>query len=288
VTVVIGRDLAQRGVSSATALGLRFGISAVLLLLLQVARRGSLLPTPGERLATVLLGAVGYGIESTCFYSGLERGSAAAVGLLFYSYPAIVTVIELVTGELRVSAPLLTALGLSVVGVVLVVGAGEEVTVTPVGAMFAFLAAVTFSLYFIGSHRFVRHTPPQVTAVWVSAGAALSMVVRGVATSTLHRPSGVWVQLVSYAVANCVAFALMFAALRRLGPTRTAVLLTVEMLGTVALAAAFLDETLRGLQLVGGIAIATGAVLAARGQSGIGEPSDSVDADGALPEAAPP
>jgi drug/metabolite transporter (DMT)-like permease len=288
VTVVIGRDLAQRGVPSATALGLRFGISAVLLLLLQATRHGPLLPVRGERAATVLLGAVGYGIESTCFYSALERGSAAAVGLLLYSYPAIVTVIELVTGELRVSAPLLAALGLSVVGVALVVGAGEEVTITPAGAMFAFLAAVTFSLYFIGSHRLVRHTPPQVTAVWVSAGAALSMTVRGVVTGTLQRPSGVWIQLLSYALANCFAFALMFAALRRLGPTRTAVLLTVEVLGTVALAAAFLDETLRGLQLLGGIAIATGAVLAVRAQSRVATSTAGVDADDALPEAAPP
>jgi drug/metabolite transporter (DMT)-like permease len=79
----------------------------------------------------------------------------------------------------------------------------------------------------------------------------------------------------------------MFAALRRLGPTRTAVLLTVEVLGTVALAAAFLDETLRGLQLVGGLAIAAGAVLAAGAQSGAGAPDDA-DVDEALPEAAPP
>jgi drug/metabolite transporter (DMT)-like permease len=263
VTVVVGGWLADRGVPSATALGLRFGIAAAFLLLLQAARRGPLLPAPGERLAAFLLGAVGYGIESTCFYAGLEHGSAAAVGLLFYSYPAVVTAIELVLGSIRATPRLIGALALSLVGVAVVIGAGGSVTITPLGALFACLASVTFSIYFLCSHAFVRRTPSQVAAIWVSAGAAVSMLVRGAATSTLEVPHGVWWQVLAYAAANCVAFSMMFAALRRLGPSRTSVLLTVEVLGTVVLAAVFLNETLRPAQLLGGAAIAAGAVIAA-------------------------
>jgi drug/metabolite transporter (DMT)-like permease len=93
-------------------------------------------------------------------------------------------------------------------------------------------------------------------------GTGLSLLVRGGVLDRLALPSGRWPTIAGYALANAVAFGLMFAALRRLGPTRTSVLLTIEVAATVVLAAVFLDETLRPIQLAGGAAIAAGAVLA--------------------------
>jgi len=59
ITVVIGRDLAQAGFTPAIGLGIRFGIAAVVLFGIQAATRRPLLPAPGERIAAVLLGAIG-------------------------------------------------------------------------------------------------------------------------------------------------------------------------------------------------------------------------------------
>jgi drug/metabolite transporter (DMT)-like permease len=100
-TVVIGRALATDGLGGFTALGIRFVLGAAMLFALQAVRRGPLLPAPGERLAVIGLGAVGYAVEASFFYLGLERGTAAAVTLIFYAYPAIVTVAELVQGVSR-------------------------------------------------------------------------------------------------------------------------------------------------------------------------------------------
>jgi drug/metabolite transporter (DMT)-like permease len=55
----------------------------------------------------------------------------------------------------------------------------------------------------------------------------------------------------------------MFTALRRVGATTTAVLLTAEVFATVLLAAAFLDEPLGWVQVVGGVAIVGGGAMAA-------------------------
>jgi len=273
VTVVIGRSLADGGVTGETALGIRFMMATVLLLALQAGRRAPLAPVRGERLTTFLLGAIGYSLEATCFYLALGRGSAAAVGLLFYSYPAIVTVLELAIGGIRASRRLVGAIVLSVGGVALVVGAGGRITVSATGAVFALLASLSFSLYFLTSHRLVRRTEPVVNAAWVSLGAGLSLLARGVVLGRLHQPAGHWPAMFGYALANAFAFGLMFVGLRRLGPTRTSVLLTVEVVGTVLLAALFLDETLRAAQLVGGAAIAVGAVLVAMAEPGTAEPT---------------
>jgi drug/metabolite transporter (DMT)-like permease len=53
----------------------------------------------------------------------------------------------------------------------------------------------------------------------------------------------------------------MFAALQRIGATRTAVIMTFEAFAAAGLAAIVLDETLGALQLLGALAIVAGAVL---------------------------
>jgi drug/metabolite transporter (DMT)-like permease len=251
-------------VSGSAALGIRFAISAALLLAMQALRRGPLLPVRGERAAVFLLGAVGYATESTFFFLGLERGSAAAVGLIFYSYPAMVAGAELALGSARGSRSLVGAVALSIGGTAVVVATGEEVSISRSGVVFALLAAATFTLYFLAGHRFAVRTDAVVNAAWVALGASVSILARGAITGDLHLPGGRGAQLVAYGVANSFAFGCMFAALRRLGPTRAAVLLTFEVVATVVLAALFLDERLRAIQLVGGVAIAAGAVLIAR------------------------
>ena len=45
-----------------------------------------------------------YAVESTFFYLGLERGTAAAVALIFYAYPAVVALVEVALGAIRLRA----------------------------------------------------------------------------------------------------------------------------------------------------------------------------------------
>src|SRR2546423_253729 len=65
VTIICNRELAKEHLGLATVLGVRFGIAGVVLLGVLAVRRAPLLPVPGERVRTVLLGAIGYMAEST-------------------------------------------------------------------------------------------------------------------------------------------------------------------------------------------------------------------------------
>src|SRR5690349_5793840 len=103
IATVIGRALAGSGVDSATALGVRFSVAAIILAALMRLHGAPMRPAAGEWLPIVLLGAVGYTLESTLFYLSLGHGTAAACILLFYAYPAIVTVIEFVRGREQVT-----------------------------------------------------------------------------------------------------------------------------------------------------------------------------------------
>jgi drug/metabolite transporter (DMT)-like permease len=263
VTVIVNRELATRGFGPDATLGIRFSVAAGVLLGLLAIRRRPLLPVPGERVRALLLGLVGYAIESSLFYRGIQRGSAAAVALLFYSYPALVTVIELVSGRQTPRVRLLAPLALSLAGTALIVAAGSEVTISRAGVLFTLAAAAAFSVYLLASARIVQRTDALTNGAWVAAGAAISLLLQGAATGGLRAPGSSWWLLGLNGLATAAAFSLMFAALKRLGPSLTAVVMTLEALSAVILGALILHERLTTLQLVGGAAILAATVLIA-------------------------
>jgi drug/metabolite transporter (DMT)-like permease len=261
LTIICNRRLALHGFGPQATLSIRFGVSALVLFALLAALRRPLRPEPGERLRPLLLGAIGYALESSLFYSALQRGTAAAVALLFYVYPAIVTVLELVRREVAFSLRLLTAVVLSIGGVSVIVLTGGDVAITPAGVVFALGSAVSFAIYLLVSRRAVTRTDPMVNAAWVAFGAAVSLTVHGLVIGSLRSPGGDWWLMVANVVATASAFSLLFAALGRLGASRTAVVMTLEALSGVVLAAVLLGETIGVVQLAGGLAILAATVL---------------------------
>ncbi len=263
VTVIMGKVLAGRGVGSASALGVRFLLAAGLLAALQLARRGPLWPVRGEWVLVIVMGAVLYSLQATSFYFGLQHMGAAAVSLISYCYPALVAVVELVKGDLRLSTRLLLAVVLSTAGVAAVATAGGDTRITTLGVLGALGAAIGFAAYVLISHRYVSTSDPWAIALWISLSAGLATLGRGVIAGVFEAPgSSTVVPFVAYGLATGIAFAALYAGLRRLGPTRTSIWLNLEAVTAVVLAAFFLGERLRPVQLVGGAAVAVGAVLA--------------------------
>ena len=263
VTVVIGRTLAEAELAPSLALGFRFAIAAAALVVVLAAWGRPFVPAPGERLRALLLGVVGYAVQSSLFYMGLERGTAGAVALLFYAYPAMVLLAEAALGRDHPGGRGFAALGLSAAGTALVVIAGGDVTISFAGAVFSLLAAAAFGVYLLSGHALIERTDAMTTAAWVAGGAAVSLLIKSAVEGSLSVPGDRWDAMLGYGLATAAAFTLMFAALRRLGPSRTGVALTLEALFAIILAGIFLDETLRPLQLVGGAAILAATVLIA-------------------------
>jgi drug/metabolite transporter (DMT)-like permease len=265
VTIVTQRQLATNGLSVATTLGIRFAIAAALLLLYLAVRRKPLLPNPGERRWALLLGGIGYAGEAALFYLALQRGSAGAVSLLFYAYPAIVTVLEVV---LRLRPPRLVTfavVALSTLGVTLVVATGDRVSITPAGVGYALGAAASFACYMLLSQRLVPTSPAPVVGAHVAAGAAVAILTFGLVRGSIDASRGDVALLVLNGTATALAFALLYAALADLAASAAAVVMTLEAFVTVALGALVLDEVIRPLQLAGGVVVVIAAVLVARG-----------------------
>jgi drug/metabolite transporter (DMT)-like permease len=261
ITVVIGRELAEAHLPPADALGLRFGIAGVALVALLVVGRRRVVPEPGERLRVFLFGAVGYAVESSFFYAGLARGSAAAVTLLFYSYPAVVTVADLVITRRKPAPQLVLALVLAAGGAGVIAAGSGDVDITGAGIVFSLAAAASFALYLLAGDRLLHRTDSMRIAAGTAVGASASLLTFAAVAGQVSVPADRWWQLLIYGCATASAFACMFAALRRVGSQRTSVLLTLEAVFAIVLAAIFLGEGLGAAQALGGTAVLAAAVI---------------------------
>jgi drug/metabolite transporter (DMT)-like permease len=263
VATVLGRHLADAGVPSASALGYRFSIAALCLVVLLKLRRVPLRPRRGEWIRIVALGAIGYTLESTLFYFSLQRGTAAACILLFYIYPAVVTSIDLVRRKEPAHRLTFGALALSIGGTAVLVASGRDVSISTAGIALALGSAVIYALYLLVGREMGRRTDSMTAACWVAAGAAGSCLLRGAVTGQLTDAAGQRLAIVGYGVVTAAAFSLTFLALTRVGASRTAIIGTLEAVSAVILAAAFLGEDVTGVQILGGLAVVAAAIIIA-------------------------
>jgi drug/metabolite transporter (DMT)-like permease len=261
--VILGKSLPP-GLPVPSLLAVRFAVAALLLATVQLVRRQPLAAPPGERLRLAGLGAVGYAVESAFFFLALDRGSASAVTLLFFTYPVWVALFSAVLGMglpgWLVGGSLLSA----VAGAVLVVASGGGLDITVTGIALALASALTFSFYLLGADALVSRTPSLVSAMWVSASAALALGAYGLAGGAHRLPEGAreWIPVTAMGVLTAGAFLLLFLGLRRVGAIRAAIIAALEPVATSAMAVTILGEELRPGVAVGGTLILVAAVAA--------------------------
>ena len=262
--VVLGKIVGGRGLPVPSMLAVRFGVAAAVLALVLAAARQPLRPAPGEGWRLVLLGAAGYAVESALFFLALARGTAAAVTLLFFTYPVWVAVLSAVTGMGLPGWLVGGSLAAAVAGAALVVGTTGGLVVTALGIVLALAAAVTFSVYLIGADAWLRRTSSPASAMWVGASAAAALAAFSVASGRGRLPAGgpEWWPVLGMGLLTSGAFLCLFLGLRRLGAVRTSIVAALEPVSTAMLAMAILGEPLPPGVIGGGVLILAGAIAA--------------------------
>lgn len=280
---IFGKLAYQAGVSPGALLLVRFALAAAVLAMLLVLRPGLRrgVPDPdgeepagrpaarGRVLVTAVgLGAVGYATQASLYFSALRRMDASLLSLILYTYPVLVTVAAVLLGRERLTpgrcAALITASG----GTLLVLLGAGGLGLRPLGALLAFGAAITYTVYILVADTVVHRLPPVVLSTLVMTGAAVTLGVGALFTGGVDLDFGLpgWCWLACIAVVSTVAAMLaFFAGLRRSGPSTAAILSTFEPVVTTALAALTFGETLSPVQFAGGaLVLSSVAVLRIR------------------------
>jgi drug/metabolite transporter (DMT)-like permease len=259
---ILGKQAFAEGLDPQTLLAWRFAIgSAVLWTLALVRPRPATIPA-SRRVALVALGVV-YAGNSTLFFLALERIPAATTSLVFYVYPALVSVMGFAFLKRRVRPAGWAALGLSLAGVALTVGAARG-PLDARGVGLALLAAVVISAYLLLSESAVTGIPALGATAHVLTGTALACWTWQAVTGRFAVPptTRAWV-LVFVMATLSTAFSIlaMLSATRRIGAGPTSIVLTLEPAFTATLAALFLGESLTPRQVLGGALVLGGVAL---------------------------
>jgi len=228
-----------------------------------------------EYLQLLTMGAFVAGTTVSLFFA-FERTSIATVLIVFYTFPLWVAIAAVpVFGE-HLGRDKLIAIVIAASGLVLLLaapGAGEGVDIP--GVLLALVASfcqVGFAL--VGSGGF-RSVPPLQAATLLRSlalaiyGLVLVPVVIVVGQgATVLDPLGApvaWALVLAAGVIGAaIPAVLVIAGYRRVGPTRGAVLMLVEPVTGVVLAAFLLAEQPTWPRLVGGVLVLAGAALVQR------------------------
>ena len=213
-----------------TLLVVRRGVGESAAAIGSLSRRG--------RASLVLASCMGLTLNVAMF-SAFGLIPIALALMLFYTYPAGVVVVDVAMGHERITASRLVALGLSTLGVVLVLVGGLDpaagVPVAPLGVVLGLAAAAAQVVFVTISRHGYRSVPADgATLVNLSVslvgGVVIALVVgQGDGLAAPLRSLDPWpVLLLAGIVAAGMSSLLFLTAIRLIGGTRTGILMLLE------------------------------------------------------------
>lgn len=257
---IFGKFAYQAGATAVSMLAIRYSLATIgLWAILGVRGEGRGLPL-ARRLQLLALGGA-MGMVSLLYFVALEHIGASLATGLFYAYPAFVALVGVFRGEgltrLGLAGLLLTAAGTWLLLGTTIGG------FTWGGALLILASSGLYTLYMVISDPWTRGVSPTVSATYVTTGAGIIYLVMAAVT---RPPSpGLGAYLAGGGLALCsTIFALVtfFAGLPKVGPTRAAIISTLEPVFTALLAVVALGEHLSLLQIGGILLVVAGAVAA--------------------------
>ncbi|MFN5179018.1 DMT family transporter [Limnohabitans sp.] len=268
---VAARLAFNHGVNVITAVSVRSGVTALVVLLILWHQRVAWQLGPRHRRYLPLIGVL-IAVQSVCLYSSVARLPVALALLVFNTYPIATAMWARVLYGHRperfvvMVMPVMMvglALALDVMGATSGLGAAAHWGQIGLGVLFALGASTTFGLAMVLTQyeagdldgRLRTFTTMAQVAIW----ASLASLTGG--GWQLPVDAAGWLGLGLLTFFYGTAFTLMFTVLPRLGVVGNSAIMNVEPVFALVLAWAFLNQAIAPVQLLGA-AIVVGTVMA--------------------------
>ena len=257
--------------------GLRVATVAVFLVLVALSRnaseanRRSLFSrvSRGDALRLLLLGVLGNGIYQLFFVHGVSRTRAGNAALIVGAAPAFIALAARAKGLEHVKRKTLLGIGLSMIGVGLViVGSARPAGGQPTlfGSVLVFFGVLSWSLYTILLQPFTKRIDVITLSAITMVGGAIPLLIASspaiLATDWGRVGVGGWLALLySSIISMGLAYLFWYRGLRVLGPTRTSVYSNLQPIIALLVAWAFLGENPTAFQGIGAVTIIAGVFM---------------------------
>lgn len=250
---------------------LRYCLAAVTLLALMRWRDGAIHLPRGDVLKIAVLGMIGFGFYQIMWSVALQSIPAGDSALLIATTPVLTALLAVAIGADTPNPVKLFGAVLSFVGVAVVIGAGQGLNlgVSLGGDLLTVAAALCWAIYTVFGAGILRRQSPLTATTWAIVAGTIVMAPVGIAqlaSADLSRVGLPVILAIIYAGSLGAGFAnvVVFHGLKLLGPTRVTAFQALVPALAVVLAAIFLGEAIRPVQVVGGIVILAGVALVRR------------------------
>lgn len=262
---LFARTAYDHGTEPLGLLAARFLLAAVGLLIIRfIKERGTPWPPARLSLQLFLLGALGYAVQSSFYFYGIDRIDVSLATVIFYSYPVMVTLAGWAVFGQRPSVRAAMCLAVVVLGAVLTAGQVKSGSWIGVGAMLA--AAAWYTGYILVSSRITHRAGALTSLTLVMIGASVThWVLLPFHHSDLPADATAWWSALGAAViSTIIGMGFFFAGVARLEPAVAAILSTTEPVVSILVGVIVYNESLTPVRLVGAAAVLAGVAVMAQ------------------------
>ncbi len=276
------------GVDWMTLLAWRFVFGGIVLwgwVLLSAERRRTLRSVRRREVLVALGLGVVYVGNTGAYYWSLETVPVNLAALIVYIYPAVVAVLSIRWARRLPGRRPWVALSVALAGTALAIGGIPSTAMPPISGLVLIVASpLLYSVWIILAVRYSGEHRGEGSEAGGAAAIAMPMMLVSTAAvywaGTLATgrpvlpwqiPPEAWPGLIGVGVvATAIAVQTFYAGARRMGAAQASLVSTIEPVWTIALAALLIGQTLTPVQLLGGVFVIAGVLIAQTAPAGAG------------------
>ncbi|MBU3126072.1 MULTISPECIES: DMT family transporter [Clostridium] len=260
--------LSYRGGANAyTTLFLRFFFAAIMLLYYLKSKRISLKITRKQLFLVIIIGVFGFAFTSTSLFMSYNYISIGMATMIFYTYPAIVTLFSYVFYKEKMYPRKIISLIISTIGIYILIDRGSA-SFNLIGIILAGIAAVMYSLYVLGaSHKEFRVINSYVLTFYISCASAAFMFMAAITTGNFDMHISFYALvaiLLLSLISTAVALMAFLEGVRIIGPSKASIFSTIEPIVALTLGIIVLGESISVRIIIGSIMIVSSVVILTR------------------------
>jgi drug/metabolite transporter (DMT)-like permease len=256
-----GLSVMNANISAATMLFWRFFISSLAILVLIAFNTNKEKTSFAEVFKVFFYGMAFYATTSLLYFISAKYIGSGLAMVVFYTYPALIMIINYVLYQHRVNKIYYFALTVLFVGMLFLVE-GSQIQFNVMGISIGLLSALLYALYIVASKN--SRVAPLLSGFYISFGSAFTCLITACIDHSFTIPTqfetlcnllGIGI------VCTALPIVLLLKGLKQISSLKASILSVLEPVFVVFFGVVLLGETINLLQGIGVVVILSGALL---------------------------